>query len=213
LPEVCQAYSRADGVFVGKLTKLTEESDSSNRSVIVARFHVSTVFKGRRESLSVVRYAGRGCQPTLNVGSVYFVYLDSMSFAHLICNRTSELQEATTDLHYAERLLGKRPIYAIQGAFKGFSNTSDVMPRVTVTVNGQRNAVPIDNNGKFSFESTVDAQYDVDIEFTKDETVYLGSLYGFKEFTGKRISYSTQFAPNSCDFTTIATESYGPLRY
>ena len=73
-PSVCEAYSLAERVFIGRLVS-KETRDENGREVIIAKFKSGKVFKGdSAERVKVVAFSGGGCEPTLLVGEKYIVF-------------------------------------------------------------------------------------------------------------------------------------------
>jgi hypothetical protein len=201
-PEVCQAFARAEKVFVGELIRV-KTNTVENLDMITAEFRVNKGFKGKMEEIESVNFTGGGCEPMLTVGQKYFVYKDPPTRLSLVCNQTRDLQYAKPDLAYARSIIANRPIFTIGGVIEGLTKLELAKVRVTILEGGRKSFLKVDKTGRFALVSKRHGDFGIEILLPSESNIWLRQLGEIKEIHGKKVEYSTRFTPNACDFRTI----------
>ena len=198
VPILCQAYSRAEAVFVGKLVKV-EKADTGTRQVI-AHFSVKKVYKGDVAGSEVVHFGASDCDPTLSeIGKDYIVFKEPYRRPPHVANLTSTVLKFPTGVEYAEARLTKEPVFEIAGRID-LRQIGSKPVGVAVGVGSNRHTVTVDKDGFFSFTAKKNATYEIEITLPFNaltRTEILGTIY---ESEGTSIRYSVTFKPNECDY-------------
>lgn len=200
-PTVCQAFSRADTVFVGTLLQI-RESENTAIETINAEFAVESAFKGSPGTKQVVNFRLGGCFERPIVGQKYFVYSDSSTLLS-VCNRTRLLANATEDLTYAKRVNRGVPQFIISADLRGLSRCELQQTYMEITSGKNRIKLTPDVTGRFSYTVTKEASYQVLIVFPKESTYSVTMLGMQQDQVAKEIKYSLEFKPYECDHRTI----------
>jgi hypothetical protein len=132
VPIVCQAYARAEAVFVGTLLGVERVDYPKDR--IEAKFAVTKIYKGNPEKVEVIRFIGRdNCGPNISkVGERYFVYKEPLSGG--VANLTAEYCPTMRDVKYAEDIARQRfPTYSIGGQLYGLTKEELAKVKITIT--------------------------------------------------------------------------------
>ena len=202
IPTVCQAYSRAEAVFTGKLVRI-EKDEKSHIETVFAHFQVGRTFKGKTESMEIVRFVIGSCERTFNIGEEYFVYKDPNTNFNNICNRTDTLLKSASEIEYAKKLSNSKPIYSISGRIGGLSLDDLRKTRVIVIKGHKQFDVMADRDGFYEFIAKDSTNYSIKILLPFEATVFTNNLWMSEESKGRTIGYSLQFKPNECDFREI----------
>ena len=73
VPTVCQAYARAEAVFIGTLLEI-QKVPGTDVAKIEVRFAVKRTFKGKAETGETIRFGAGDCDPQISeIGKDYFV--------------------------------------------------------------------------------------------------------------------------------------------
>lgn len=201
---VCQAYTRAESVFIGKLTKV-EELPGNGARVIEARFEVSKVFKGQPNKIEVIRFDGGDCGPQVKqVGIDYFVYKDPPTrVLYAIANYTAPVAASKDDIKYAESLSISKPIFKIYGQIQTVEEEDLKAVVMTISRGKTETTLSLDKNGYFEFSTFEDAEYEIKVSVPFPSVFRTESMGWGNESTGKDHKYPLKFKPNECDYRTI----------
>ena len=209
---VCEAYSKAEKIFTGKLEKVVEDKTASIYT-IQAHFSVNKTFKGKTDKIEIVTFRLGDCQwIDFNNGEEYFVYAED-SNVNSYCNRTALLSNAKPDVDYAAAISESSPIFSITGQiypFEQFSKNDREKLSLFVKSKKASNKVEIDKNGFFSFAVKANQTFEVnlllpfeaDISFVQNREPPPFRLSNSGSQT--KLQYDLQFKPNDCDFRVIS---------
>jgi hypothetical protein len=200
---ICQAYSRSDAVFVGRLLKMDEVPGSSIPR-IEAQFSVKRIFKGTPKPVETVRFIAGDCGTRLPaIGAEYFVYEDPKDRDWFIANRTTSLRTATEDVRYAEGLSEKKPVFTVGGWIAGLSESELKKVILSVQEGNKTRRVSIDKVGFFEFVSHKNIAYKVNVLVPYSATFTTTNLGAVFQSYGNLLTYTIQFRPNECDWREI----------
>ena len=200
LPTTCQAFSRAESVFVGTLIDV-EVDKKPFIPIAQARFEVEKPLKGTKGKIEVVQFELSDCfQIPLKIGEKYFVYKDPPNALNIFCNRTSLLANSSTELKYANSLSQKHPVFTIGGFINNLPKEKLKDTKVIVTTARNSYGVPIDSEGFFDFTARKPAIYTVKIVLPFEAATMVKNLENYTQFVGGTIEYSPQYRANACDY-------------
>ena len=203
IPAICEAYSRAGAVFIGKVEKMELDKKGSVPTMIVT-FSVEKSFKGKTGKTETAKFFDGGCRDKFIVGEKYFVYKDE---TESLCNRTALLSILPYDLKYAQSLSESNPIFSIKGILE--LPEEDVKnARVTIEKGQIKYPVDVDKYGNFSFIATEKGFYRVKIvlnfeaQISKSKVDFILPQKAKFSATPSETSleYEAEFKPNECDF-------------
>lgn len=202
-PTVCEAFSRANAVFIGTLTKL-DVIPTSPTAPVLAHFTVQRVFKGKVEKEEIIKFGSGDCDPKLtNVGEKYFVYKTDYEPVPMFGNRTAKLNDSAPELEYAESLSWEQPRFEISGNLSGYDK--EVLDKAVVTVKAGnfKKVLNVKRDRSYSFTIRQPGIYTIKILLPVEKRGWVKHENSFMEFNGKSIEYSVDFKPNECDHREI----------
>lgn len=198
VPTICEAYSQAKAVFVGKLIRMEKVRDSRTPQ-IDAHFLIEKVFKGNVDKTAVVRFDAGDCGPRIKVGERHFVYQDKPSFR--IANRTTLLRKDLPDLEYAELVQNPHPIFLIKGQVVGLSATDMGTVWISITGANIKALVRPDSEGFYSLMVQEEGEYQVRVSLPFRASVRAHILDAVTESTlSNFFEYKLRFRSHECDF-------------
>jgi hypothetical protein len=212
--EICEEYSEAKSVFIGKLEKL-EDNSLNPRFNKTVYFSVEKTFKGKTEKIEQIDFlVGGDCAREFKVGEKYFVY-EEESNRHNPCNRTGLLSELSSDVKYAEKLSETNPIFTIGGRVNNLSKEELKNSEVWIEREQKKIKLSISEYGNFEYVATESGLYHIKIILPFDAGIQMmstseGIIYsegdGFKITNTKKqtiIEYDTKFTPNNCNLRKV----------
>lgn len=204
VPTICQAYNRAEAVFIGTLQKVEEVREPDKPWMIDAHFLVVRTFKGPTKKIEVVRFGAGDCDPEIKkIGGDYFVYKEPPSYQ--IANRTHEVSRFMQDLEYAETRAKQPPTISIQGFIDDLTETQLAKTSVVITApDGRSHILSLGNRGTYSFAAGQAGEYTVRISLPSKvlwHSVILNTYSPAVE--SDVVDYKIQLRPGECDFRTI----------
>lgn len=208
---VCQAYSRADEVFIGKATGVRIEQSSFIPEIVVD-FKVEKRFKGDSETVERVRFKRGECfQLNFVVGEQYFVYKNRTLDRSLICNRTSTVALSKTEIQHAESLSQSDPQYTIAGMISGVPKEDFKRIKLVVENENKSTAVRLNNDGFFSFSTKSSSSlFTVKLLLPYEATIFMRDLEVIYSSSGSVIEYKAELRPNECNFREISLSEIRP---
>lgn len=207
IPDVCQAYTRADKVFVGKLIKI-EDYDGLSTYAVKAFFEVSETFKGTTDKIQPVVFSIGSCERKFVTGLKYFVYAEPPDKLNVVCNLTQTFSESSYSYKYAKSLSDSDPVYNMNGVIDGLSEEERKKIKITVEQNNKIFPIKLDEDSTYNFVTRNKSDINVKIEFPfsgEFETLLLEKIHEFSE--GNKIEYSLKFRPNECDSRAIIVQN------
>ena len=202
-PRICEAFSRADAVFIGTLTKV-EDIPTSTTSAVFAHFSVERVFKGKVENVEVIKFGSSDCDSKLTeIGQAYFVYKMEYENIPRFGNRTAKLSESDLDLKYAKAVSWRDPVYEISGRLSGYDKKVLANAVLTVEIGGMKRVVNVEKDNSYSLKVKQPGNYVIKIMLPVEKHGSIGHQNSFMEFNGKSVEYSVDFKPNECDYREI----------
>lgn len=205
-PAICQAYSRAKSVFIGKVEKI-ESNKNEPLSPIKVTFSVEKTFKGQTEKIETAKFGYGDCETSFKVGEAYFVYKEEPVRP---CNRTDLLSVSGSDLEYAKNLSENNPIFSITGVFWELSKDEAKNIQVTVEKGQTKYKPDINDYGTFEFKATDKGVYRINIVIPFEAQISLSQFKDSKilpdnsKFSSNSsqttLEYEVEFKPNECDF-------------
>jgi hypothetical protein len=202
VPTVCQAYTRAEAVFVGTLLSVDEVPRLSPPRV-EAKFTVNKIYKGKPNPIELVRFqTDYNCGPKLpKIGGQYFVYQEPFSSG--VANLTREYFPTMDEVKFAEGIAQRKtPVYSIGGQFLQ-RLTPEEISNVSITITGQDGIVrkvPLSDNGYFELTVTKTGDYAVRVHLPRNTAGWATILNSMEESSGNHYYYTVTFSPNDCDF-------------
>ena len=203
-PTLCQAYSGAEAVFIGKLVKVERISPFA----VAAKFEVRKSYKGKVGTTEIAEFSA-GCGPDLSaLGEDYFVFKEE-PYRFGPADLTSRVSRIPEAIKYAESMSWNKPVFAIGGRVDLPPND---LKKVRVSIVG-RNKIynaPIDPKGFFNFTTKKAANYTVKISLPFRASILIedfGSHYDIVESDAS--SYTVSFRPNECNYRTFEVTSPG----
>ena len=200
-PTVCQAYSLAKFVYVGKLVSV-ERTDKARREIAVARFQVERTYKGNVAKMEVAEF-GTCDELTLTPGERYLVYVVSSGGTDNICNRSGTLKQSASDLEYLNSLSSSAPTFIVGGRIDGLSAVELAKAKLIVEIDQTERVVSIDEHGFFSFVTREASEFRVKLTLPFSAEIRTNNLGRIVSTTGNVLEYRVQIAPNECDYRTI----------
>jgi hypothetical protein len=200
IPAICQAFSRAELVFVGKLIKIEEAPPTTGVEQVYADFDVSESFKGSPSKIQRVEFLLGTCFDRPQVGENYFVYKNSNTRLEYYCDRTRKVDTAQTDLAYARSLAKAPPQFIINGVVNGLSTSEVRKTRIFVIYKLKSSPVKIMEDGSFHYSGKKEGKYEVRIYFPTKFIFTVKSSHGEMEIFAESTSYTLDFKANECDF-------------
>jgi len=204
----CQAYTRGDAVFVGKIISIHHDGDPSsffhNRTV---RFSVQRIFKGSVSKTETVTFLPDSCSDRiLEVGRTYFVYREKGGLIRP-CSRTHELlASGPNDLGFVKGLSKTNPTFAIGVEIPNLTPRELGAAKVSVTDGVHIYDLRSDSEGQFRVTLTKPKKYRVQIllpfEAVKVEVTSLRIGFPVETIRSRDstiISYGLDFIQNGCD--------------
>lgn len=205
-PDVCEAFSRADSVFVGKLIKVLRTT-RANRSILIAEFQVETAFKGRTKRIEKAEFYGGGCEPDFVVGKNFFVYKSKLPNL-VTCDRTREIKDAQMDRNYANEVSKLKNHYAIGGRLIGFSPEELSNIKIEIVVNDHTKFISPDKAGYYRYHTQSPSTINVHISFPSARNLEMSVGGGlFPEVSTDVVDYPLQYVRNGCDFRTFTLKN------
>jgi hypothetical protein len=202
---ICQAYSRAESVFIGKAEKIEPYKSESLLSQITVTFLVEKTFKGKDEKIETANFIKSDCEVNFEVGKKYFVYKYESARMY---NRTNLLSYLGSDQAYAESLSPNNPVFFIQGRFNDLS-VDEIKGTLVTIEKGQNKYDPnFDKYGNFNFTATEKGMYQVrimlpfnaQISIIRDIEPFLPKNMKVSKAAGQTVlEYEAEFKPNECD--------------
>lgn len=208
-PTVCQAYSRAEAIFVGKLISF-EIDDKSFIRTVTAHFDVEKVFKGNIGKQEFVRFKMSDCfHVELKPGEKYFVYKDTAESMESVCNRTNLIANSVAELNYVNNISTTEPTYNVSGFLYGLSKDELHQAKITIEAGKLRQEVAIGEDGLFNFSTKNASEFVVRIALPFDAIVYMKDLDLTFPASGKEIVYCVKVRPNECNYREIGISKKG----
>lgn len=202
-PRVCEAFSRADAVFIGTLTKV-EDIPTSSSSAVFAHFTVERVFKGKVENVELIKFGSGDCDPKLtDIGEKYFVYKMEYEHIPMFGNRTAKLNESPYDLKYAKSVSWEKPMFEISGRLSGYDKAVLAKAVVTVEMGSFKQVLSIEKDSSYSLTISQPGTYEIKIALPIEKRGSVNHQQSFMEFNGRTVQYSVDFKPNGCDYREI----------
>lgn len=211
--DICNAYSKAEKVFIGKLEKVEKDEKAPVYS-IQAHFSVEKTYKGKTEKIEIVTFKLGDCE-WLNFieGEKYFVYSNKLNI-NTYCSKTKFLKFAKTDIEYANSLSEKYPIFTIKGFLPQIdSRNPNLLKQIKLYLKfaTNRRRIKIDKDGFFSFVVRKKGKYEISISLPfKAEVYVLRSTFDVENSAkvstlndSTKIQYEVEFRPNECDYREI----------
>lgn len=211
--DICDAYSKAEKVFIGKLKKV-EKDEKALIYTIKAHFSIEKTYKGKTEQVEVVTFKLGDCVwLDFKEGEKYFVY-SNKSNINTYCSKTKFLKLAKTDIIYANSLSEKNPIYTI----KGFIPQMDIKNpnllkqiKLYLKFGATQKRIKIDKDGSFNSVVRKQGKYEILISLPFKIEVFIirhsidddDHLIISNSPTSPKILYTIEFKPNQCDFSEI----------
>ncbi len=223
-PSVCEAYSKAKKVFVGKLEKVVKDEKASYYT-IDAYFSVEKTYKGKTEDAEIIKFKLGDCSDLkLIVGEKYFVYAENSNI-NSYCNRTNLLSGAKLDLEFIGKISQTKPVFTIRGYISQYNQLpqKEITPKkdtknfkITIKNGKKFYKVVVDKYGGFNFILKKEGVYHVviqlpflaEIEADNDSARNHESVKITSTKTKTRIEYDAVFKANECD---IKKFSFTPL--
>jgi hypothetical protein len=203
VPRVCEAFSRADSVFIGTLTKV-EDIPTSRTSAVLAHFAVERVFKGKVDKEEVIKFGSGDCDPKLtDIGEKYFVYKMGYDNIPMFGNPTAKLNESSYDLKYADSVNWLKPVYEISGRLTGYDKAVLAKAVVTVEMGSFKQVLNVDKDNSYSVTVKQAGTYEIQITLPIEKRGWVNHQNSSMEFYGKTVEYSVDFKPNECDYREI----------
>lgn len=196
-PTICQAYSMADSVFLGKVSKIENAMNEYGGGKKVT-FSVDRMFKGTLEpSVEAAFYQQREDFEFLR-GEKYLVYKYSDDLSERICNRTELIKDSQEDIEYATNLISQSQKYSIEGQI--ISSSKDLDAKVFIFHKSHRDVLPIDKNGFFRYQTKVPGNYKVKIMFPAEVNIFIDSLGLKKSNVGENYEYEVNLNDPGCNY-------------
>ncbi len=208
---ICQTYTFAEAVFVGKVEKIEKAIDSKFDAQNVT-FTVAKAYKGNLGKTEVVQFLsgnGKDCGNLFKIGETYFVYKEEPLRP---CNRTYLLKYMPRDVEYAESLSKENPVFFINGRLDNNDRgnlTADELKNTSITIEKGENQynAEFDKYGNFKFKATETGVYRLKIMLPFEAEIRRGDGYGglasgtkvTATSTQTYIEYDAEFKPNGCD--------------
>ena len=194
-PTLCQAYTSAEAVFVGRLIKV-EKIDSFT---IAAKFEVRKSYKGVVGSIETAQFSA-GCGPDLSaLGEDYFVFKEE-PYRFGIANLTSTVPSYAAAVRYAESASQGEPTFSIGGHI---DLAPDDLKKVRIIIRGRNKTYrsKTDQHGFFNFKTSYDENYSVRISLPFTASIVMEDLGAYYDIVNDNsISYSVRFKPNECNY-------------
>lgn len=192
IPAVCQAYGRADSVFVGRLVRVVDDENSPVETVF-AHFDVEKIFKGKSGKTQIVKFVIGSCERSFSIGEKYFVYNQGVGTLNILCNMTRPLSDATADFKYASSLSESEPIFTIKGTISGLAESELIKTTVSVENGKRKHSITIDKGGSYEFIAKEKTSYTVKISLPIKANVFTNNLGIQEKIVGSEMSYSVEF--------------------
>jgi hypothetical protein len=202
---ICEAFSRAESVFIGKVEKIESYKDEIAYPKIKVVFSVEKTFKGKNEKLVSADFSQGDCGNVFSAGERYFVYKYKVT---RICNRTDRLSVMSRDLEYAESLSESSPVFFIKGRLNDLSEDEINNTRVTIEKEQTKYDSNFDKYGNFNFKAVekgiyrvkIRLPFDAQISITQDVEPFLPeNMKMSKDVNQTTLEYEVEFKPNECD--------------
>lgn len=209
-PTICEAFSAATKVFIGKL----ESSPGAKKGFLgttSATFSVERTFKGETNPFESVTMRVSDCAVPLMIGEKYFVYMDNEGL-NRYCSRTSYLRGAEADIEFAKNALPDKPVFYINGLIADHNLTkSERINDIAITFNGKTEKISIGDDRQFSYKASEEGTYQVRFSVPTSASVLMHGYRGYFESTAplpfnsskNLYIYDVRFRPNACDFREI----------
>lgn len=202
---ICQAFSRAESVFIGKVEKIEAYKDEIAYPKIKVSFSVEKSYKGKNEKIEFADFYRNDCGNEFTVGEKYFVYKYKSARA---CNRTERLSVMSRDFDFAESLSESSPVFFIKGRLNDLSEEEIKNTRVTIEKGQAKYDSNFDKYGNFNFTATEKGRYRVKItipfdsqmSIVQDVEPFLPENMKVSKADGQTVlEYEAEFKPNECD--------------
>lgn len=202
IPTVCQAFTRAEGVFIGKVTSV-KNVESTVISRVLVTFEVEKIYKGESRTSEAVEFEVSDCFPvSFAVGERYFVYKDPAR-DKFVCNRTDTVANSAAEIEYADKIASNNDLRTIGGFIHGLSDEELKLASVIIESGNERHDVKIDQHGAFTFSSDSGSDQIVRISLPFDSNVHIKDLLGIYPFSGRTIEYDLKLGPGECSYREI----------
>lgn len=207
----CEAYTKADQVFIGKLQKL-EKVENSRFAEVYAYFAVERMFKGNFKKEIIVKYETMCRSKPFEIGETYFVYDDSGQMNNM-CNRTNvfykKFSKDDLDLKYAESLSTDKLQFSILGRLDELSESELKQTFIEIADDEKSYRISPTKDGVFNFLGYKQNTYNVKITIPFLAEVFPGYQASNPNFTTTKlktqtsVDYKLSFQPNGCHYIDL----------
>lgn len=207
VPTICQAYSRAEAVFVGKLIKIEKVKSNRAMTEIVTTFEVEKVFKGNLQKIEELVFRQAGCDLEINkIDEKYFVYKEQYRYVSNVANRTSLLASAVADIQYATQIEKNDRAFSIQGFVSRLTSEKLRESYIEIENNGKIVRRNFGKRGEFEYLTTDSGTFKVKLVLDTRASLFvrvLGETSNFYETLRTPIEYSVEYKPGTCDYRVV----------
>lgn len=203
-PTVCEAYQRADAVFIGvvqrAITKTVKLQDGKEYPVgQVAHIQIEKSFKGVAQPEVVFRTEGSSCDTFYEEGQrrLFYAYYnrETKSWGVPPCGRSRTIDRAADDLLYLQGLPKSASTTRLSGELghseddpeKGFSRVKTISgAKVKITGEGKTYDAFTDKDGIFEIYGLPPGKYSVEPEIPVGLKVRFPIYYGETDFSDRK---------------------------
>jgi hypothetical protein len=176
---VCDAYSEADAILIGKVKKVIESSSDGKGNFDghqIAFIEVLKSYKGTKRQAIKISQGNSLCDWRFNpsrVGNKYLFYLSKYANKNLYsvinCGRSRATERAMDDLSWLNKLPASRIRTRISGVVKLRANLSPLLSDIKLNIVGEKKTYEVKTkNGLYEIWDVPAGQYSILPSLTDD---------------------------------------------